>query len=256
MSRFVSRARTILFGCALAGVAVIGYGVVRREALWVVVQGCAVAQTVADTPFPCLAVARNPSGFGTAILRQPLTATHTILVPLAGVRGIEAPILQGRAGVVYWNAALQARSVVVEASGGIVSQDDVGLAVNSADGRSQDQLHIHLDCIRPSVRTALRDWLPAGDANWSPVPLPIADARYLARRISASEVARFNPFAVIAGVGDWRSDMRNVTFAAFALPAAEGGDWVLLAQHLSGSSAEHLLDPFCRVARARSANSR
>lgn len=138
--------------------------------------------------------------------------------------------------------------MVVAASGGEVAPDAVGLAVNSGGGRSQDQLHLHLDCVQPSVRIALRDGLPARGADWWPVPTPIEDARYLARRIPAQDVTQLNPFAAVAGIADWRAYLRDVTFAATALPGSEGGDWVLLAQRASGSSAEHLLDPSCRIA--------
>lgn len=254
MNRLYPRARTILLGCALAGAAVVGYSSARREALFVVVQGCIAAETITGMPFPCAVLDRGTvTGLGTAVLRQPLTATHAILVPLAAVRGIEAPLLQGEAGLAYWNAALKARAVVVAASGGVVAADAVGLAVNSAGGRSQDQLHIHLDCVQPSLWIALRDWLPPDGAGWRLVPTPIDDARYLARWISAQDMARFNPFAAVAAIADWRTDLRNVSFAAIELSAAEGGGWVVLAQHAGASSAEHVLDPFCARERPRSA---
>ena len=35
-------------------------------------------------------------------------------------------------------------------------RDDISLAVNSVYGRSQNQLHIHIDCVRSDVRNALR----------------------------------------------------------------------------------------------------
>ncbi|HZM08527.1 MAG TPA: CDP-diacylglycerol diphosphatase, partial [Methylocella sp.] len=41
-------------------------------------------------------------------------------------------------------------------------RDAINMAINTAGSRSQDQLHIHIDCIRPDVRKAL-----LGRIDWS-----------------------------------------------------------------------------------------
>ena len=55
----------------------------------------------------------------------------------------------------YFADAWQAREYVSGALHEVLPRDDIGLAINSLRGRSQDQLHIHIDCIRPDVRAAL-----------------------------------------------------------------------------------------------------
>ncbi len=56
----------------------------------------------------------------------------------------------------YWEAAWNARRFVEEGARRQLPRDKIGMAVNSAASRSQDQLHIHVACIAPKVADFLR----------------------------------------------------------------------------------------------------
>ena len=46
------------------------------------------------------------------------------------------------------------------------------LALNSPHGRSQHQLHIHIDCLRADVLQALDTHAPAVGMQWAALPVP------------------------------------------------------------------------------------
>jgi len=223
-----------------------------RDVLWVALQGCVLAKKAAGRSFPCLAVDLGDGARpGTAVLRAPGHPTHTVVMPTDSVSGIEAPALQGPRGAAYWRAALAARHYVSDALQNRLPVSAVGLEVNSADGRSQDQLHIHLDCMRRSVMAALKAHGGAVGEAWSPFPVPLEEVPYIALRVPADAVADFNPFAALAHVPGWQGHLHDATFAAVeAVPEDPRGGMILLAYREPEASAEYLMDHSCRMAKA------
>jgi CDP-diacylglycerol pyrophosphatase len=97
---------------------------------------------------------------GYALLKDRCGETHYLVLPTARRIGIESPELlradEPRYLALAW--AQRGRSLGrVGAAGGLELDNlgDVGLAVNSRYGRSQAQLHVHIDFLRPEVRAAL-----------------------------------------------------------------------------------------------------
>lgn len=94
---------------------------------------------------------------GYAILKDRCGATHFLLIPTMRRLGVESPELQAAEEPNYFALAWEQRDRSVAALGGAAPADaDVALAINSRYGRSQTQLHIHIDFLRPQVRAALR----------------------------------------------------------------------------------------------------
>ena len=221
-----------------------------RDVLWIALQGCLLTKKTTGRAFPCLSVDLGDEDRpGTAVLRAPGQPTHTVVMPTVAVVGLEAPQLQQAAGNTYWKAALAARSYVVSALGGRLPVEQVGLAVNSVGGRSQDQLHIHLDCIRPTVRAALKRHSLRLRENWTAFPTPLVGGRFMVRRIDAAAVDGFNPFAALRQL-PWRtSDLRSTSFAIIArAPNDPDKGFYMLAYRSPEAHAEMLLDHSCSVA--------
>ena len=104
-----------------------------RDVLWAALKTCVLAKTVANRTFPCLSVNLGEKDRpGTAVLRAPGEPTHIVVMPTDTVAGLEAPVLRGPSGIVYWRAALAARPFVTDALKGRLTPEEVGLAVNSA----------------------------------------------------------------------------------------------------------------------------
>ncbi len=79
------------------------------------------------------------------------------------------------------------------------------LALNSPHGRSQHQLHIHVDCLRADVLQALDAHAVALGGRWAPLPVPLRGHQYQARLLPGAELTA-NPLNLLAydlaGVGD------------------------------------------------------
>jgi len=134
-------------------------------ALWRILEaGCA---SIADGPAGAARPAPPRPGLqcdrarGYAVLKDRCGASHYLVLPLARRPGIESPELLDPAEPPYLALAWAERARVLgQAPGaGPDGAADIGLAVNSRYGRSQSQLHVHVDFVRPEVRATL-DALP------------------------------------------------------------------------------------------------
>ena len=228
------------------GLALLAFGAAAlplpRDALWLVVRSCIVAQETFGNPFPCLRVdAGQGAGPGYAIVRAPDRSTHIILTPLVHIPGIESPELLRDGGGAYWRAAFEARRYVVESAGGRIRERDVGLALNSMDTRSQDQLHIHAECFRPTVLATLRASAPPPNAGWGRLRATLEGEPYLLRTITRAELEATNLFALLAAMPGAGGDP-----ARSKALLIEVGDLLLLAATRSSRrSIESLLDHGC-----------
>ena len=250
--------RILALASILAALSVPAAADPSRDVLWAALKTCVLAKRVANRTFPCLDVDLGGTDRpGSAVLRAPGAPTHVVVMPTDTVPGLEASVLRGPRGVAYWNAALAARPFVSDALKGRLAVADVGLAVNSARGRSQDQLHIHLDCLRPSVLAAVRTHGRGVRAAWAPFPVPLAGDRYFAMRVPAADAERFNPFAALRTLPGRRPDLRETSFAALATPQGDPEPgFILLAYRAPGASAEDVMDHTCAAAAAGAAEVR
>lgn len=228
-----------------------------RDALWEIVHSvCVPGQTLHNNPVPCLRVdltAGVEKGF--AILKDPRDLTHFLLVPTAPIAGIESPAVLDPTAPNYFASAWETRHYVSDTLGKILSRDDIGLAVNSAPSRSQDQLHIHIDCVRPEVRYGLHNREDAIGGNWTPFPLPFFGQHYTAMWVPGEDLGASNPFRLLAdGVPSAARDMGNRTLVMIGLTRANGTrGFVLLTDRYGAvrgdlAYGEELLDHSCRIA--------
>lgn len=231
---------------AATGAAVAG---VTRDTLWVVTRACVAAQSTFGKPFPCLSVdlgGADKPGF--AVLKAPLLKTEVVVMPVAKVVGLEDPSLRGPTGNAYWRAAVKARFHVTDALKGGIALQDVGMAVNSRGGRSQDQLHIHLECVRQDVRAALRAHTGAFGRDWRPLPFPLVGQRYYGKLIPAAALDGLNPFAELARLPG-PHDLRRTSVAMVGTSADDPVQGAYLLAYRAGDShAERLLDHDCTLA--------
>ncbi len=222
------------------------------NALWRVVHGlCLRDAAISGLPAPCLAVNREG---GYAVVPDLRRRTQVLLVPTARVGGIESPQILAPDAVNYWQSAWEARRFVERRAGRSIPRDRIGLAINSLVSRSQDQLHIHVDCVRADVREALSEnEAQIGDA-WSRLPVQLAGRWYKARRLAGEDLGQRNPFVLLArGDPAARRRMPLETLAVIGATFADGSPgFYLLSDHadfLRGDTgfAESLLDHGCAV---------
>ena len=255
--RSVSR-RAVLCAAAigsvsLTGCALLTQGVARDpDALWLVVHDlCVPDQRRFGSPSPCIEV--DPAA-GYVILKAPSGPTHFLLVPTARVTGIEDPAILAPSAPNYWAQAWRARRHVERRAGRALGRDEVSLAINSVAGRTQDQLHIHIDCIKPAVRAALQAHAAAVGPRWAPFPTPLAGELYLARRFDGPDLAGVNPFQLLAELPRARAAMGAETLVVTGATGPDGrpGFVLLAGQAIPGTrdkgSGEDLQDHRCALA--------
>jgi len=230
-----------------------------RNALWGVVHElCVPGQSQHHDPMPCLQVELNrgiESGF--AILRDPRGGIQFLLVPTTQISGIESPIVRGPNATNYFASAWEEQTHIDDALHLILPRDDVGLAINSAVSRSQDQLHIHFSCIRADVWETLHEHEGNIGNQWAPFNSSLVGHRYNAMWVSGEHLSPHNPFRLLAeGLPDATRDMGNRTLVVIGLTRADGTKgFVILEDKVNIERSdlaigEELLDNACHVAAA------
>jgi CDP-diacylglycerol pyrophosphatase len=157
-----------------------------RSALWRIVSEDCVPAAAAGRTSKCVAVTRDPSApTDFAVLKDRRGALQYLVMPTRRVTGIEDPALLAPDAGDYLADAWRERRWMDVSRGAPVPREDVALALNSAWSRSQDQLHVHVSCVRADLRARLR----ALDASIGTAWTPLADGwrghPYVVRRIVA-----------------------------------------------------------------------
>jgi CDP-diacylglycerol pyrophosphatase len=215
--------------------------------LWSLVHAqCTPHERQAGIPAPCLVVdLSGGEARGYALLKDRNGVAQLLLLPTARITGIEDPQLLAPGGPDYFALAWAARSRVAARLPRPAPDTALLVAVNSIYGRSQDQLHLHIDCLSPAAAAVL-----AGarlDPRWR--PLSIGPRRYLARHVASLD-GDDDPFRLLARTRrDARADMGAWTLAATAAPA---GGFTVLADRANPAqgdfaSAEELQDHACAL---------
>jgi CDP-diacylglycerol pyrophosphatase len=252
-------------GCALAVLLFAGAVVAARaadpSAIWRIVHDkCVPDQQAHGKPAPCALVdLSGGEANGVAILKDINGVAQYLAMPTRRIVGIESPEILDVASPNFWRAAWAARSflnqslALKERLPQDLPRDAIGLAINAASRRSQDQLHIHVDCVAPDVRAALGAYRDKLSADWHVLPFLLAGRRYWARRLDSTDLADAAPFRLLAeGVPGAKDDMARETLVAIGAtfePAHPG--FILLADHADpggGGHGEDLLDAACKVA--------
>lgn len=229
---------------------------VPRDQLWGVVKGCvATANTSAFKP-PCIEIDRPQSPQdGYVLLKDPKGPTHFLMIPTAQVTGIEDPKVVAPGAPNYWEAAWEARAHVSKILGQPVPDSALGLAANPPFARSQDQLHIHIDCVRPDVITALKNIRPKLSSNWEQNPLTLVGTPYQVLYLKVDSLQGTNPFQLLkasADVGGVESQMGLHTLVVIGADGKDGGFYVIKGKGSPTDTAhrlhgEDLLDATCSI---------
>ncbi len=241
---------------ALAAAAAFGVRAADRLAIWNIVHDkCVPDQKDHGAPAPCAEVdIADGEDKGVAILKDLNGVAQHLAIPTRRVAGVESPEILEPSAPNYWRVAWAARSFLDARVHRELPRDAIGLAINAASRRSQDQLHIHIDCVSPDVRAALSAYGAELSADWHVLPFTLRGRRYWARRLDSANLSDAAPFRLLAdGVAGAKDDMADETLvvigATFA-PMSLG--FVLLADHadVGGGHGEDLLDQRCALAGA------
>jgi CDP-diacylglycerol pyrophosphatase len=236
---------------AFAPILVLG-AVSNPSALWNIVDGrCMVDQRDFGRPAPCT---RLDLKGGYAVLKDIVGKSQYLLIATMRVSGIESPLVLSPSTPNYFAEAWAQTGLVSRQVGRPLPRQDLSLAINSVFGRTQNQLHIHIDCLRIDVAAALARHAATLSHTWSPFPEPLAGHHYLAMRVMGPALGSADPFRLLArGLPGAASHMGDYTLvvAGIDVPGA-GPGFILLAgkadpAHGNFGSGEELQDHSCAI---------
>lgn len=166
----------------------VGSTPLHRGALWQVVRTCAIAAQTVGVPFPCEQVTlASDDAPGSAIIKSPLYKSEFLLMPLEAAAGVESPAVRGNDSSLLWQRAWETRSMVEARLGRDLPRTSVALVVNSGIARSQDQFHIHVDCVAPSVERKLALYGPKEEGRWQLFRQTLMGQRYWVKAVDKPE---------------------------------------------------------------------
>ncbi len=189
---------------------------------------------------------------GHVVLKDLKGNTQFLVIPTARVTGIEDPALLAGKAPNYWAPAWVARFYVFARAHKKLPRSAISLAVNSKQGRSQNQLHIHVDCVRRDLRAYLARRAGRLPARWSDLGRAFNGHHYLALRLESRDLAGVDPFDLLArSIPAARARMGNWTLVVVGLPRG----FVLLAGHVNpatndSAAGEELQDHGCALAKS------
>ena len=206
-----------------------------------------------DTPAPCAVVSiANGEAHSFVVLKDRNGVAQHLLMPTAKITGIEDGALLEPGAVNYFAEAWDERRLVEDRVGHPLSRSRISIAVNSIYGRSQDQLHLHIDCLDPTVGRTLQAAHIPRTGRWADHSIELKGHPYRVRWLEAGELASTNPFKLLAGaMPGARGGMGAWTIALVGATGPDGAQgFYLLADRADPAagdpgSAEELQDHAC-----------
>jgi CDP-diacylglycerol pyrophosphatase len=241
---------TAALAIALTVAACARLATVDSNALWKIVDiRCVPSQQATGTPGQCTRVDLDKRY---VILKDIVGRSQYLLIPTDRITGIESPLILAPHAQDYWVDAWDSRHDVEQSVKRTLPDNLLGLEINSQYRRSQNQLHIHIDCLRRDVSLALGRHAKDAPGQWHWDT--IDGRRYRIMRVTSLSEAG-NPFRIVARDNQDAEAMATQTILVTgAGPTADTDGWLILNSGIdidNGSgSAEGLMDHACRVADA------
>jgi len=218
----------------------------NSDALWQIVsEKCLPHQQSGGEPAPCQRVDQRHRY---AMLKDMHGPLQYLLIPIDRITGIESPGLLQSATPNYFALAWNERTLLAQRHGSPIDDRVLSLAINSQYGRTQNQLHIHISCLRPDVRQQLDQLTPQLSGRWQSITL--RKHRYWLRALTPDELTRQSAFIRLANerpeargeMGKYGLALAELSDGRLVLMAIER-NWLLL----NSGSAEEVQDHACQL---------
>lgn len=217
----------------------------NSQQLWQIVsEGCVTQQQQSASPAPCLRV-NLPEHY--AVFNDANGPLHTLLIPTDKITGIESPALLNSKTENYFQHGWDTRYLLQQKSTFPIAEPYLALAINSRYGRTQNQLHLHLACLKPDVYRAISRQIQHIGSQWQTLNTTLSGRHYLAIKVPETT----NPFMALAQYVEAEGD--SMAYYGLARIVPEQGEAILLATRLQLTAlnlgtAEELLDFDCKLA--------
>ncbi len=249
--------RRLFGGLCLAGVLVAsGQALADPGALWRIVHDqCVPAAATGALPPPCVEIDAEPGAArDVAIIKDLVGIAQMLAIPTRRISGIEDPVMLTPDAPPVFAAGWKAKALVEARLGRPLPREAVALAINAQYARSQNQLHVHVDCARPDVIATLKAYVPALDDTWRAMTVPLNGRTYFARRLISDDLSDAEPLLRLLADGfpDAKAHMSAMSLGVVGATFDGKPGFILLADVFSlegGGHAEDLQDHDCAVAR-------
>jgi CDP-diacylglycerol pyrophosphatase len=221
--------------------------------LWNIVHGqCVPAYNSSEQYTPCTLVDGQERS---VVYKVDGDLYQYLILPTDKITGIEDPLLLSDATKPYFYQAWRSRELVSAKLNGHIREQDMALAVNAINSRSQNQLHIHLSCLSPKVRAVLDTIdMRQFDHKWQPLGKPLGGNNYSAIKLTSSELSKVNVFKLVHE--RVRQQGKEMQYSTIGLVNLDKDNLLLLTASGSASSpvgAEtDLLDHTCALSQRNS----
>ena len=206
-------------------------------------------------PAPCVEInVEQGVDKGYAILKDRNGATQYLLITTGIVTGVEDVQLLQDGSPNYWAHSWEARKYVEQRADKSLPRDVFSLALNSSYGRTQNQYHIHVDCVQPEVRRTLMEAEDRIGETWTKLETPLYDHPYFVMKVKG-DVLSVDPHKLVAARSDVIGmSMGRQTIVVIGASFKDGapGFYILTDSVNIGAfnraSGEELQDHACKLA--------
>ena len=225
-----------------------------RMALWTIVHDqCEPHAVAGQGAKPCERIdLAHGEDRGVALLKDIHGVAQYLAIPTHRVTGIEDPQILAPDAPNYFAYAWANRSALEAKLEHALPREAVGVSINSQYSRSQDQFHLHVDCMDKDVAAALAVAKGSLDGEWRQMSESLKGRRYWARRVDSADLSDAAPFRLLAeGVPGAKDHMGVETLIAVGADFGGNPGFVLLADQAGlagGGHAEDLQDHDCAIA--------
>jgi CDP-diacylglycerol pyrophosphatase len=169
----------------------------NRDYLWdLVSQQCLPNSSAGNETNPCVIV-DNQNRY--AILKDINGPLQYLLIPTTKITGIEDKALLDDSQPNYMKLAWDNRFLLSKLYRKEIDDSNIVLSINSIEGRTQDQLHIHIDCIDPFVKKLINNKSWNGPLNkWGNWDIKINHHTYRAALLDENQLDKINAFNFLA----------------------------------------------------------
>jgi len=226
------------------------------NALWRIVHGECVPHMEAGLgPGPCERVDLTGGvAEGVAILKDLVGIAQMLAIPTRRISGIEDPQMLSPDAPDVFGQGWRARTFIEAILKRPTPRETISLAINAESSRTQDQLHVHLDCVAIPVAAALVEYAPHLDGVWRPMNVTLNGDRYFARRVDGEDLAGVDPIRLLAeGIEGAKANMGGWSLAVIGATFEGKPGFVLLADRFTlegGGHAEDIQDHNCAILRS------
>jgi CDP-diacylglycerol pyrophosphatase len=226
---------------------------INPDFLWNIVnQDCVTNQKSNGKPDPCVEVFfEKADNRGHAIFKDQNGALQYLLLPITKITGIESPDILRNDSPNYFYQAWVAKSFMEKKYNSNIADEVVSLTVNSQISRSQNQLHIHISCIRPEVKDLIDKNLKFIGENWGQFPESILGHIYFTRHLTLEQLKNKNAFQLLSELTTAKNKIFEFGLGLVAIKNTLGSvDFILLAAHaqllpLNNGHVEEIQDHNC-----------